>query len=95
MMSDGSTEHLLQTAKRLLGEKYRRVERQRQLVIELEAGDHSEKVLRDARELLRQMIANLNRMLENFHRIERQGGSAEESPAASAGHAKDVNNSPS
>jgi len=67
-----------------LGEQYRRVERHRQLVAELEAGEHSEKVLRDARELLRQMIVHMNRMLENFHRIKGRSAATEEASDSSA-----------
>jgi hypothetical protein len=62
-------EHRVETGRKVIAEQRCRVERQRQFVSDLEATEHCEHVLRDARELLRQMLHNLHLMLEHLDRI--------------------------
>ena len=78
MSENSNLECRLERGRKLVAEQRRRVERQCQFVSDLEASGHCENVLRDARELLRQMMANLEMMLRHLRRIEPMHPSAAE-----------------
>jgi hypothetical protein len=65
-----SPESRVATGRNIVAEQRRRVEGQRILVAELEASSRDVKVVRDGRELLTQMVRNLDMMIENLKRIE-------------------------
>jgi uncharacterized coiled-coil protein SlyX len=63
-------EHRVATGRNIVAEQRRRVERQQALVSDLEENGRHNRTVRDGRELLTQMIRNLDVMLGNLHRIE-------------------------